>query len=221
MEEEKVVKKFSLVKLVLALLIMYIIGFLCYKVAISRITNIYIKNNNILTDQEVIDASGLRNYPSFILTTNYSIKNKLLKNDLVKKVKVKKGLWGKVYIDIEEYKPLFIYEDKAILDNKNEVDLDISLPILVNKVDDDILDKLISKYESINDEIKLMISEIKYDPNDIDKERFLFTMSDGNYVYITLYKLSSIDEYLKITSTLKDKKGILYLDSGNYFEVFK
>ena len=221
MEEEKVVKKFSFVKLVLVLLIMYIIGFLCYKVAISRITNIYIKNNNILTDQEVIDASGLRNYPSFILTTNYSIKNKLLKNDLVKKVKVKKGLWGKVYIDIEEYKPLFIYEDKAILDNKNEVDLDISLPILVNKVDDDILDKLISKYESINDEIKLMISEIKYDPNDIDKERFLFTMSDGNYVYITLYKLSSIDEYLKITSTLKDKKGILYLDSGNYFEVFK
>ena len=221
MEEEKVVKKFSLVKLVLVLLIMYIIGFLCYKVAISRITNIYIKNNNILTDQEVIDASGLRNYPSFILTTNYSIKNKLLKNDLVKKVKVKKGLWGKVYIDIEEYKPLFIYEDKVILDNKNEVDLDISLPILVNKVDDDILDKLISKYESINDEIKLMISEMKYDPNDIDKERFLFTMSDGNYVYITLYKLSSIDEYLKITSTLKDKKGILYLDSGNYFEVFK
>lgn len=221
MEEEKVVKKFSFVKLLLVLLIMYIIGFLCYKVAISRITNIYIKNNNILTDQEVIDASGLRNYPSFILTTNYSIKNKLLKNDLVKKVKVKKGLWGKVYIDIEEYKPLFIYEDKVILDNKNEVDLDISLPILVNKVDDDILDKLISKYESVNDEIKLMISEIRYDPNDIDKERFLFTMSDGNYVYITLYKLSSIDEYLKITSTLKDKKGILYLDSGNYFEVFK
>lgn len=221
MEEEKVVKKFSFVKLLLVLLIMYIIGFLGYKVAISRITNIYIKNNNILTDQEVIDASGLRNYPSFILTTNYSIKNKLLKNNLVKKVKVKKGLWGKVYIDIEEYKPLFIYEDKVILDNKNEVDLDISLPILVNKVDDDILDKLISKYESVNDEIKLMISEIRYDPNEIDKERFLFTMSDGNYVYITLYKLSSIDEYLKITSTLKDKKGILYLDSGNYFEVFK
>lgn len=221
MEEEKVVKKFSFVKLLLVLLIMYVIGYFGYKVAISRITNIYIKNNNILTDQEVIDASGLRNYPSFILTTNYSIKNKLLKNNLIKKVKVKKGLWGKVYIDIEEYKPLFIYEDKVILDNKNEVDLDISLPILVNKVDDDILDKLISKYESVNDEIKLMISEIRYDPNDIDKERFLFTMSDGNYVYITLYKLSSIDEYLKITSTLKDKKGILYLDSGNYFEVFK
>ena len=221
MEEEKVVKKFSFVKLLLVLLIMYIIGYFGYRVAISRITNIYIKNNNILTDQEVIDASGLRNYPSFILTTIYSIKKKLLKNDLIKSVKVKKGLWGKIYIDIEEYKPLFIYEDKVILNNKKQVYLDISLPILVNKVEDDILDKFISKYESVNDEIKLMISEIKYDPNDIDKERFLFTMNDGNYVYATLYKLSSIDVYLKVTSSLKDKKGILYLDSGNYFEVFK
>jgi cell division protein FtsQ len=221
MEEEKVVKKFSFVKLLLVLLIMYIIGYFGYRVAISRITNIYIKNNNILTDQEVIDASGLRNYPSFILTTNYSIKKKLLKNDLIKSVKVKKGLWGKIYIDVEEYKPLFIYEDKVILNNKKQVYLDISLPILVNKVEDDILDKFISKYESVNDEIKLMISEIKYDPNDIDKERFLFTMNDGNYVYATLYKLSSIDVYLKVTSSLKDKKGILYLDSGNYFEVFK
>lgn len=221
MEEEKVVRKFSIVKLLLILLIMYIIGYFGYKVAITRISNIYIKNNNILSDQEVIDASGLRNYPSFILTTSYSIKNKLLKNDLVKSCKVKKGIWGKVYIEIEEYKPLFIYEDKVILENKKEVDLDISLPILVNKIDDEILDKLISKYEDVSDEVKLMISQIKYDPNDIDKERFLFTMNDGNYVYITLYKLSSIDEYLKITSTLKDKKGVLYLDSGNYFEVFK
>lgn len=217
MEEEKVVKKFSFVKLLLVLLIMYVIGYFGYKVAISRITNIYIKNNNILTDQEVIDASGLRNYPSFILTTNYSIKNKLLKNNLVKKVKVKKGLWGKVYIDIEEYKPLFIYEDKVILDNKNEVDLDISLPILVNKVDDDILDKLISKYESVNDEIKLMISEIRYDPNDIDKERFLFTMSDGNYVYITPNRMNLINKYLDIVVEVDGKKGTLYLDYGDHF----
>ena len=79
---------------------------------------------------------------------------------------------------IYRYRGLFIYEDKVILDNKNEVDLDISLPILVNKVDDDILDKLISKYESINDEIKLMISEIKYDPNEVDEERFLLNFNN-------------------------------------------
>ena len=62
-----------------------------------------------------------------------------------------------------------------------------------------------------------MISEIKYDPNNIDKERFLITMNDGNYVYVTLYKITAINEYLKILSKV-NKKGILYLDSGNFFE---
>lgn len=70
----------------------------------------------------------------------------------------------------------------------------------------------------MDDEIKIMISEIEYVPNDIDKERFIITMNDGNHVYITLYKITSINEYIKIVSTLDNKKGILYLDSGNYFE---
>ena len=95
------------------------------------------------------------------------------------------------------------------------------MPILINDVNEEILTKFINKYKDIDKEIKMQISEIEYLTNDIDKERFLFTMSDGNYVYITLYKLSSIDEYLKITSTLKDKKGILYLDSGEYFKVYE
>jgi hypothetical protein len=46
-------------------------------------------------------------------------------------------------------------------------------------------------------------------------------MNDGNYVYITLTKIKSINEYIKILSTLENKKGILYLDSGNYFEIFE
>ena len=78
----------------------------------------------------------------------------------------------------------------------------------------------IKQYQNVDEEIIYMISEIKYDPNNIDKERFLITMNDGNYVYITLYKITSINEYIKILSTLNGKKGTLYLDSGNYFESF-
>ena len=65
------------------------------------------------------------------------------------------------------------------------------------------------------------ISEIKYDPNDVDKERFYLTMNDGIYVYVTLNKFDKINDYDDIVSTLQDKKGILYLDNGEYFEVFK
>jgi len=44
-------------------------------------------------------------------------------------------------------------------------------------------------------------------------------MNDGNYVYLTLYSFSLANKYDEILPTLEDKKGILYLDSGNYFEI--
>ena len=65
------------------------------------------------------------------------------------------------------------------------------------------------------------ISEIEYKPTDLDKERFMFYMSDTNYVYITLSKISLINSYNEIYPTLEGKKGILYLDSGNHFEIKK
>ena len=69
------------------------------------------------------------------------------------------------------------------------------------------------------------ISEIKYDPSKVDKERFIFTMSDGNYVYITLDKLKSINNYVKISLEIINKfgkkNGTLNLDAGEYFEIFK
>ena len=221
MEEKEVRKKFSIAKLLIILLILYIIGFYMYKIVVSPINNIYIKGNTYLSDQEVIDISGLRNYPSFLLTFKHDIRKKLLKNEMVKEVHINKKLGNVVTITIEEYKPLFTYKDKTVLENGKTIDKKYNLPILINNVDDDLLVKLSEKYSNVNDEIKLMISEIKYDPNNIDKERFLFTMNDGNYVYVTLYKITSINEYIKILPKTEGKKGILYLDSGNYFEKFK
>ena len=44
-------------------------------------------------------------------------------------------------------------------------------------------------------------------------------MNDGNYIYITLEKMDKINKYLDIIKSFNNKKGILYLDSGEYFEV--
>ena len=47
-------------------------------------------------------------------------------------------------------------------------------------------------------------------------------MEDQNmcdYVYITLSKINLINSYNEIYPTLEGKKGILYLDSGNHFEI--
>ena len=46
-------------------------------------------------------------------------------------------------------------------------------------------------------------------------------MNDGNYVYITLDKLTTINKYLDIIKYIDtDEKGVIKLDSGQYFNEF-
>ena len=67
--------------------------------------------------------------------------------------------------------------------------------------------------------ILLKISEIEYVPNNVDSERFALKMNDGNLVYITLNKIEKINKYNSIYSSLDGKRGIIYLDSGDYVEI--
>ena len=44
-------------------------------------------------------------------------------------------------------------------------------------------------------------------------------MTDSKYVYITLSKIEKINKYNSIVQELENKKGIIYLDSGDYVEI--
>ena len=96
----------------------------------------------------------------------------------------------------------------------------IGIPTLINDVPSDILNKFLEKLKKIDSSVLSKISEISYKPNEYDKDLFLFLMNDGNYVYITTTKLSNIDKYENVLIQLEGKKGIIYLDSGNHFEIF-
>lgn len=214
--------KFNFVKFLLMLIVLYIIGFGVYQLTMMKIKHIRILDTTYLKDQSVLKEAKLDNYPSFLLTTTSSIKRNLKNNPYIKEITVKKEWFCRVYLYVEEYKVLFynslgqlVLENKETLDNANKVDA----PKLVNYVPDTLYDELIEQMAKVDDDILLKISEIEYRPNDVDKERFLLTMNDGNYVYLTLYTFSKINKYDEILPTLEKKKGILYLDSGNYFEI--
>ena len=91
----------------------------------------------------------------------------------------------------------------------------------MNYITDTIYNEFLDKMSQIDFSILKRISEIKYDPNSVDEERFLFTMNDGNYVYLTLIHLEKINNYVDILKNFENKKGILYLDSGEYFKVME
>ena len=217
------VRKIKFLNIILCLLILYITYFIISNIINKKISNIYITGNNIISDKEIISTTNLEDYPSFVLTSYSKIKKLLLKNDYIKEVEVTKKGFGKIIINIKEKKILFKEKDtnKLVLEDKTKVDNIYSIdevPILINTVDSSEYDYFIKKISKVDSNILLKISEIEYAKVDVDKQRFLLYMNDGNYVYITLSKIENLNKYEEIYNSLEGKKGIIYLDSGNYFE---
>ena len=209
--------------LLITILFISLFGVIIYFGFGNKIKNIYVVGNNLLSDQELIELGGLEDYPNFYTTASSKIRKKIKKNLYIKDVKIKKGFLS-IYIYVTEYEPLFIRDDNKtiVFENKKEVsynDENLDIPILINYVPDTKYDILVSEYLKINDEILKKVSEIKYDPNEYDEDRFLLYMNDNNYVYVTLTKFDLLNKYNDLVKKLDGKKGILYLDSGNYFEI--
>ena len=159
-------KKLKVKNLLVTLVILMLLILVGIDITRLPVKNIYISGNNILNDKTIIELADLTNYPPYLNTYFSNIKKKLLENEYIKSVNIKRTLSRKIYIEIEEYNPICIYA-----------------------------------------------------PNEVDKERFLLYMIDSNYVYITLSKIDKINKYNSIVQELDNKKGIIYLDSGDYVEI--
>lgn len=209
----------SILILIVFLTFCYLFGSYIIKVPTK---NIYIKGNSILTDLEVMNATKLIDYPSYYTLPSYVVLGRLKNNPVIKKVKVKKRIYPTFVIQIEEYIPLFRNNEtgKVVLENKKEIDLEnISLPRLMNYVPNDKYTSFIGGLLKIDKDTRKLMSDIIYEPNEQDKDRFRILMNDGNTVYLTLTKFKQMNYYRDVVVKLEGKKGILYLDSGNHFQI--
>ena len=188
-----------------------------------RIKNIYISGNYYLKDQEIIEIAKIADYPSTLKNLSFLIESRLNKSVYIKKATVKKKGLFKVFIKVEENKPLFYYKptSKFILKDGTKTDKYYAVPTLINQVPDKKYNTLLTKMALINEEIVTKISEIQYTPKGTDDNRFLFKMKDGNYVYINFDKFENLNNYIDIVKFLNNKKGILNLDAGNSFEIIE
>ncbi len=219
-------KKLNLLKIIIAILIIYFLGYFLSNVTNFHTKNLIIKGNNYLSDEEVIEQASLENYPSYILTNIISIKKKLLKNNMIKDVKVKRNLHMGYVINVEEEKILYKRRSDSnyVLSSGEETTLKNNISgvaTLINYTPKDIEKKLIKKLSKIDINILNKISEIEYSPNKTDDERFLLYMTDGNLVYITITKIKELNYYIDIIKKIDGKKGVLNLDSGRYFQVME
>ncbi len=221
---KRVKRKLNIKALVLLLLIIYIIVMFLYTLFKMPIKNIYIKNTNLILDNEIIEVAGIKNYPSIFKLNTKKIESKISTLELVESVSVKKKLNGSLIINITERKPLFYNRNnqKVILSSTKEVELNtkyLGIPTLVNYVPNDLLKKFVDAFTEIDSNIIKMINDITYDPdinNDItiDKERFLLRMNDTNLVYVNIINMKRLNDYKEIYNNIPENTfGTLYLDS--------
>lgn len=203
--------------------ILFIVGLIIYKIYTANITNIVIIGNSYYKDQEIIDMAGLSDYPKSIKNLWFEIEKRLKDDSYILDANVKMNVFlNKVTITVKENYPLFFYasQNVTVLYDGKKVDEKYNLLTVINKIPDTVYDKFLKNIREIDLDIKLRMSEIEYKPNEVDQERFLILMNDGNHVYINIRKFKNINKYLNMIKSFNDKKGILYLDSGEYFDVF-
>lgn len=222
-KKKKKKRRLRLKRVFIFLIAISLIGYLIFLLLNRSISNIYIKGNYYLSDQEIIEYVGVDDYPKLIDSTNYKIRKKIKNNKFIKSVKVYKRKFTDLYIVVEENRPLYYdsIEKKTVLLDGTKVNKTFEVPTLINYIPDTKLTKFQKKIKEIKPEILKRISDIEYKPNEVDKNRLLLTMNDGNYVYITFNKLPNINNYINIIKEFNNKKGILYLDSGEYFKIME
>lgn len=222
-------KRFNVKKFLILFLFFYMVIYTIVFLFNEPIRHIRIKGNKLVSDSEILEVTKLKNYPSIFKYFSKTLEKRIEKLDLVNSAEVKKRLGFVVEITIEENKPLFYNSsmDKIYLSDKNtinEIDV-IGIPTLVNYVQDELLNKFIEGFKRVDSNIIYEINEIYYDPSYdengevIDENRFRLLMSDGNQVYVTVEEsddLERLNYYNEIYASVNDKKGYLYLDSGEY-----
>lgn len=224
MAKKKIRKKFNILKFFIFCLIIYIFVSVFIFLCNINIKNIIVSNNYYLTEEEIIETAKLENYPSFFRTTKNKIRKNLIKNNLIEDVKIEKKLGFILNLKVIENKILYKRrsDDLFVLNNKEKIKLNNNyngIPILINYVPNDLEKNFIDKMKLLDKNIILKISEIEYSPSETDQERFIFYMNDLNHVFVNITSIKNMNKYNSIVKKLNGNKGILYLDSGNYFEI--
>ncbi len=233
-KKKKVIRHIKWKFLFLTLSFVFTFSIFIYYYSNLTIKNIQIDGNELLKDYEIIEVSGIKEYPKINHYTKKTIEKNVLTLDLVEEVKVKKNLLGKITITIKEANVLFYNRNNStyVLSNgKETIDGNYTgIPFLVNYVKSNIYDRLIKELAKVKKESLSLISEIEYSPSRsgdtiIDETRFLLRMNDGNQVHINLINIDRLDMYaLTYTAIPLNQKGILELDSDSengYWHTFQ
>lgn len=219
-------RKLNKKRTIVFIIIIYILTSLIYFLFTRPIRHIEINGTNNITDAEILRVSKLKDYPSILKYSSHTLEKRIKTIQLVDEVEVKKWFGLKIIINIKENKMLFFTKDtkKIVLSNgniiKNNYKDILGIPILINDVESNLLNRFIKEFSILNDNIIYEIETIEYSPrlaengSVITNDRFKLVMKDGNTILTNLKAINVINKYNDIYASLNDKSGTINLDTN-------
>ncbi|OMP68523.1 cell division protein FtsQ/DivIB [Domibacillus epiphyticus] len=211
--------------LLLALLLIYL------QSPLSKVEQIHIEGNNLISEKEIIEQSGLNIGSNIWSADKRAAEKKLLSDDRIKKAHISTGFPNDLKVTVTEQHEIAYAARNGglypVLENGKIVAKAVNgppsqLPILYDFKEGEALDHFAKAILTLPDEVVNTISEVYHDPKPNDPLHIKAYMTDGFEVSATLSTFGDKMIYYPSISNQLDPnvKGVIDLEVGSYFKAY-
>lgn len=189
----------------------------------SEVFKVVVKGNEYLKDDYYINLSKIKDGDKFLLVNLNKVKNQISSSSIVDSVTVKRNNYNLIEINVKEkeiigytyeVEPKILLSDGSTINLENDyLDVIASVP-LIEGYDEEGLKLIAIGFKKLDQKMIDEISEIHRYPFSYDENMLEVIMRDGNYLYLSYYSLSMLNEYYTIASgiTVTEDKACIFLD---------
>ena len=189
----------------------------------SEVYKVVVKGNEYLKDDYYINLSKIKDGDKFLLVNLNKVKNQISSSSIVDSVTVKRNNYNLIEINVKEKEIIgytYEVEPKILLSDGSTINLEndylnviASVP-LIEGYDEEGLKLIAIGFKKLDQKMIGEISEIHRYPFSYDENMLEVIMRDGNYLYLSYYSLSMLNEYYTIASgiTVTEDKACIFLD---------
>ena len=189
----------------------------------SDISSIKIVGNNILSDDYVLQMTGLSYDTKFAFVMGSWRGYQASKSPLIDSVDIVTTRYNGVIVTVHENEiigyrydsePQLVLADGTMVDLQKDAIKDLSLlPILVGFSDEKVA-RWAKPLAAVSTEVRSRIAEISDYSLSWDSDMIKCTMDDGYRVYLSLDAVPLLDQYIKIISSSTSPYACIYLDAS-------
>ena len=186
---------------------------------ISHIHTIRITGQHFLTDTYIKEIAGISESDRFYLTIPSIVKSRLESNPLIASAEVtmaddqtisisvvENEMIGYRYID----KPEVVLKDGSVVALESAyLDLVAMIPLIKGFEDEEKLNKLVTAFQDVDQEVIEDIAEIREYSLSYDPETILVLMRTGGYFIGSYYSMANINSYNEVYALQSDKSHCL------------